>query len=117
MRSYQYNDLLRYSYAEILRITSVREYFKIIADEAAGRRIRDFLENERAFAESEKSLISRLRYAAHGLRGMLIPNFMPLWNRAIMDGFNVERIEKSGTTYEFIFSPRSKDELKRSGSN
>lgn len=104
MRAYRYDNLLEVSHSGIAEITANPDTFKIIAEGKAGRRICLFLENERLFAVSDKSLVSRLKYVAAGLRGMLIPNFMPLWNRALMDGFRVERIEQSGLTYEFIFA-------------
>lgn len=106
MKAYRYESLLELTHSEVLAITAVQESFKVIAEEKVGRRICEFLENERAFAQSNKSLIDRLRYAVRGFRGMLIPNFMPLWNRAVMDGFVVNKIEKTGSGYDIFFSPR-----------
>lgn len=104
LRAYKYESLLDLPYFEIVEITAMAEPFKIIAEGKVGRRIIQFLKNEKVFAESNRSLMNRLRYVAGGFRGILAPNFMPLWNRAMMDGFIVESIEQSGPTYEIIFS-------------
>ena len=104
MRAYKYEALSRLTYDEIVEITVVPESFKVIGEGAVGRRICDFLENERIFANSDKSLKSRLRYLAGGLAGMFVPNFVSLWNRAVMSGFKVDRIEDSGVGCEIVFS-------------
>lgn len=104
MRVYMYKDLLEVSHSGIAEITANPEAFKVVAEEKPGLRICLFLENEQSFAASDKSFVHRLKYVAGGLRGMLIPNFMPLWNRAVMDGFRVEKIERSGGVYEFVFT-------------
>lgn len=104
MRSYKYEALSGLTYDEIVKITVVPENFKVISEGAVGRRMCGFLENEKTFANSDKSLISRLRYLAGGLVGMLVPNFVSLWNRAVMSGFEVDRVEDSGVSCEIFFS-------------
>lgn len=104
MRAYRYEDLSKLTYDEIVEITVVPESFKVIGDRADGRRICDFLDNERIFANSDKSLKSRLRYLVGGLAGMFVPNFVSLWNRAVMSGFRVDRVEDSGVGCEIVFS-------------
>ena len=103
MRTYKYEALSRLTYDEIVEITDVPESFKVIGEGAVGRRICDFIENEAIFANSDKSLKSRLRYFAGGLVGMFVPNFVSLWNRAVMSGFKVDRIEYSGVSCEIVF--------------
>lgn len=104
MREYRYEKLLEMPYSEIAKITASHEQFKVVAEDRAGRRISRFLENEDSFARSDKSLRSRLTYLAGGLIGMLIPNFMPLWNRAMMDGFFVESVDQLSHNYEIVFA-------------
>lgn len=106
MREYRYEDLLDIPYSRIMEITSVPERFTIYAGRKAGQRILRLLENEKVFASSDKSFVSRLKYLKGGLVGTLIPNFMPLWNRAMMDGFVFEKSEQSDSLYKFIFVPR-----------
>ena len=115
MKQFSYRELKDLPYREIKRITASEESFAVVADAKTGQRISRFLENESTFFRSDKSVGKRLRYLARGLVGLLLPNFVPIWNRALMDGFVVSAIEPLGHAYEIVFSKPNREERERKG--
>lgn len=92
MRVFRYEDLLKLDYSEIRQITSSEQTFSIVADVMLSERIQKFLANESNFRSSAQRLSDRIRYLTGGIHAMRLPNLMPLWNRAIMDGFAVQTV-------------------------
>ena len=107
MRIFTYDELRKFSYDDVLKVSASPEPFKIIIDDRRGRRVARFLECESAFRASHKSLFDRLKFFGGAMNGMWALDFMPVWNRAIMDGFAVERIQRTSQGYEFVFLYRS----------
>ncbi len=105
MRIFRYEDLLKLDYSEIRQITASEQAFSIVADVILSERLQKFLANESNFRSSPQRLGDRIRYVIGGIHAMRLPNLMPLWNRAIMDGFAVQAV-KSNDVCEIIFKKR-----------
>ena len=102
MRIIRYEDLPKLDYSEIRQITSSEQTFSIVADGRLSERIQKFLANESDFRSSSQKLSDRIRYVIGGIHGMRLLNLMPLWNRAIMDGYAVQAV-KSNDICEIVF--------------
>ena len=102
MRVFRYQDLLKLDYSEIRQITASEQTFSIVADLMLSDRIQKFLANESNFRSSPRRVSDRIRYVVGGIHAMRLPNLMPLWNRAIIDGFAV-RTFKSNDVCEILF--------------
>lgn len=102
MRTLKYDELLNIDYEEIRNITSSGYPFTLLADDSLTDRIQKFLANESQFRGSAKTLADRWRFVIGGIHGLRLPNLIPIWNRAMMDGF-VVRAVKNGSICEIIF--------------
>jgi hypothetical protein len=104
MRYFEYEKLKRSDYQQIVEITSSKEPFAVLAEEEIGRQIQSFLNVEREYRSSQRLLGDRLRYWWKGMAAVHLPGFMPIWNRAVMDGYSVEVFRRDGGTYELVFT-------------
>lgn len=104
MRSFDYENLKRYGYQQIVEITASKEPFRVMAEEIVGKRIQSFLEVEREYRAGQRSLGDRLRYWWRGMQALRLQGFLPIWNRAVMDGYCVEVFRLEGGTYECLFT-------------
>lgn len=105
MRVFRYEDLLKLDYSEIRQITASEQTFSIVADVSLSERIQKFLANESNFRFSSQKLGDRIRYVIGSIHAMRLPNLMPLWHRAIMDGFAVQTV-KSNDVCEIVFKKK-----------
>ena len=106
MRMMRYEELLRLDYSEVRRITSAGQPFMVVADASLCERIQKFLANEHQFRCSARTLADRVRYVRGGIHGLRLPNLLPIWNRAMMDGFVVREVISRGTC-EIVFEKNS----------
>lgn len=104
MRSFEYENLKRFSYQQMVEITAAREPFTILTDAEVGRRIQMFLDTEREFRFSQRSLRDRLRYWLRGLSAVRLSGFMPIWNKAVIEGYSAEVFEADGGSCHVVFA-------------
>lgn len=91
-------------YSDICEIILAKEAFKVRATDSTGLRISLFLDTERCFHSSRKRLLDRLHYLGVARHGLFVPGFMPIWNRALMNGFTVNEVKQSDNVCEIFFT-------------
>jgi hypothetical protein len=110
VKKYQYNELLSSSYDQVEQIASGSVDFQIIADQKVGHRIERFLANEAVFRRSARRLADRVRYFFRALVGFTISGFLPVWNKAVMNGCKVT-IGKAGEEVVICFHKNQSDRV------
>lgn len=104
MKRVSYDALAGMSYDAIVQLSALQQDFVVTANENKGRHIQRFIENDAAFHNSRKTLGDRLAFLLGSWHGFLLLDFLPLWNRAMLDGYEIRRIEPRGAAYEVWFS-------------
>ena len=104
VRRLNYQDLLNCSHSQIVEITSSGLDFVIFTPSKVGHRIQRFLAAQSNFNERRKSLSARVDYVFGSLPGLLVPGFMPIWNRAVMDGYRVVSIDSALQNTQLVVS-------------
>ena len=102
MRILKYDEMLKTDYDEIRNITSSGHPFTLVTDVSLTAHIQKILANENDFRGSARTLIDRWRYIVGSFHGFRLLNLMPIWNRAVMDGYKARAV-KNGSLCEVIF--------------
>ena len=105
MRLIKYEELLKFDYSETRSFTSAGEPLVISIDSQIYERVKKFLANEERFRASKRSFWDRIRYVVNAIPAMRLTSLIPLWNRAMMDGYNVQVIQ-NGLSHEIFFEKK-----------
>lgn len=106
MRIYSYDDLSSYSQQQIRDICAKGEPFKVTASHNVGKHIQEFLKSEIRYHSEPRSLSSRFVYLGKVWHGLLVPGFVPVWNRAMMDGYRSPEFFETADGAEMHFIRR-----------
>ena len=102
MRSIKYEELLKFDYSEIRSFTTAGEPLAIPVDPQMYERVKKFLANEERFRASKRRFWDRMSYVINGIHAIRLTSLMPLWNRAMMDGYTVQVVQ-NGSDHEIFF--------------
>ena len=103
MRKFTYAELRKLTTDQIVTLTSSRNRFVVVADRTTGYRILRFLENEKNFRLSTKSLGIRVRYLRKAWVGFFLLDFLHLWITSINRGYDVTVIQTNPACFEVQF--------------
>ena len=105
MRSIKYEELLKLDYSEIRSFTTAGEPLVVPIDPQMYERVKKFLANEERFRASKRGFWDRMSYVINGIQAIRLSSLMPLWNRAMMDGYGVQ-VVRNGSDHEIVFAKK-----------
>lgn len=108
MRRIKYDELSTMSTAEISQITASKIDFIVCANQRTGRHLRRFVDNDNAYRTSDRRLKDRFAFVAGGWHGFFVLDFLHLWSRAGIDGYEVVSggVRESNDEVRFVY-PRA----------
>ncbi|MFN7857547.1 MAG: hypothetical protein ACK5OA_13405 [Acidovorax sp.] len=110
MLTYKYEELAG-DFSQLVTIAQSGQPFCIEAEGAIGKRMQSFIKNENNFKASKKSIMDRWRYIWGGMQAVHLPNFLPIWNRAIINGYVPDVVQDRHGSYKCTFTLKSAKSL------